>query len=107
VVTAAASPLRRRVSLVLAAIELLAAACLVVLALWMWQQGQQPVVYHLGAGNSTPHTVVRFSGNWMGGAIVVCLPAGLAVADAGRRVVVQARPHRDREHTAALGTLEE
>jgi hypothetical protein len=77
------STLRRGIPLALAAVELLVAAGLVVLALWMWRRGQQPVVYHIG---SAPHTVVRFYGNWMGGAVLLCLPAALAVLDSGRRL---------------------
>jgi hypothetical protein len=69
-------------------LELLVAAALAVLAVWMWRHGQDEVSYQIGSGR---YTVTSFDGNWAGGAIAVCLPAGLAVLDAGRRL---ASPHR-------------
>ncbi len=86
--TAPAHPARLGLAVAVVGLELLVAAALALLAVWMWRHGQQEVFYHVG---STRYTVTSFDGNWAGGAIAVCLPAGLAVLDAGRRL---ARPHR-------------
>jgi hypothetical protein len=66
-----------------ALVESLVAAALVVLAVWMWRHGQDRVTYDVAG---TPYTVTSLAGNWAGGAIALCLPAGLALLDAGRRL---------------------
>jgi hypothetical protein len=85
VTQAQANPRLRGARGALAVVELLLAACLVLLAVWMWGHGQQQVRYHVG---SSQYAVTSIAGNWAGGAIAVCLPAGLAVIDATRRLAL-------------------
>ncbi|GAA2663282.1 MULTISPECIES: hypothetical protein [Actinosynnema] len=73
-----------------AAAELLGAVLLLVAASWTWDRGIRH--YSYDAGPDLPQLEsTRYFGNWIGGAVVLGVLAGLLVLDAVRQAVLAVR----------------
>jgi hypothetical protein len=71
------------------------AALAVAAAVWCWRQGV--VVIHYPAADGLAATdATRYLGNWLSGAVALCVLAGLLGLDAVRQLALGVRVRRDR-----------
>jgi len=87
----------------LAGAEVVAGACLLVIAVWAWQRASIPVRLPDSDNPVIPDFTSRLSGPWAAAAFVAATVTGLLVLDAVRHAVLAARgqPSSDTQARAA------
>lgn len=69
------------------AVEVIAAAVLIGLSIWFWNEGVQPARTPVQVPDQPPVQVTMYDGARVTTSIVMMAAAGLAVVDALRRVI--------------------